>query len=72
MNDKINACPHCDSSQVEFRTGKRGQVERGYYCTNCHERFVNPKRRERYGEYTARSGLAAKLLELDPEEVFNG
>lgn len=72
MSDKINACPVCDSSQVEFRTGKRGQVERGYYCTACHSRFHDPVRRERYGEYVSRSGLAAKLCAMDPDEVSRG
>jgi len=72
MTEKINACPECDSSQVEVRTGKRGQVERGYYCTGCHARFVDPVRRERYGQHVSRSGLAAKLLAMDPDEVSHG
>jgi len=68
MKETIMACPFCDSSQVSIRAAGYGG-SRGYYCDSCKQRFNKPIRRVRYANTVSRSGLAAKLCKMDPDEV---
>lgn len=69
MNRKIKTCVYCDSAQVSIRTGSRGG-KRGYYCDSC-KRYAEEANTRETSHIPGRSvsGLARKLLEMDPDEL---
>lgn len=70
--DEVAACPDCDSSQVRYYTpgGYRGFGDhKRYACRSCGARFDEFTARPRKIRSAGQSGLAADLLDADPDEV---
>jgi hypothetical protein len=71
---EVAACPECDTAQLQRRSssyaGPESEQEEPYYCGGCGSYVEEPVYREnRAVGGPAVSGLAAELLEADPEEA---
>jgi hypothetical protein len=72
--DSIEACPECDSPQIEVRPGGYRSLpyrvgEERYCCEACGARFDDPVRRARKQPGENRSGTARRLVEADPNDL---
>ena len=74
----IKACPSCDSPKLARRGDKAGRKrqrnpEHRYRCEMCGTTTNEPTEREPHNDVSVpRSGLARKLLEMDPDDVGGG
>ena len=70
----IEACPECESSdiepvQAESFTGPELSKGQNYRCENCQDHFTSPMCREPRGSRNSgRSGITKKLMEANPED----
>lgn len=71
----IEACPQCDSSQIQNVVGHYegpNDIESCYRCASCQAHFEQPTERESKTDSTVRSGFARKLEKADPDAIGGG
>jgi len=74
-DEEVRACPSCDEAQLERRSPSWnrtvGRPDERWRCNSCGLLTDEPVIRERRSHpgSDSRSGLAAKLLDADPEEA---